>query len=102
MSALPTSDPVRRARRWFWALTGVAILLAGALSKVLEAEPSPATGAAVAGLGVALAVVAFLDVRLLLALAGRLRPPSAGARAGRRPRRLARRRPGGLRRVTGR
>lgn len=75
MSALRVTDPVRRARRWFWALTGVGILLTGTLSKVLEADPSSGTGAAVAGLGGALAVVAFFDVRLLLALTGRLRPP---------------------------
>jgi hypothetical protein len=72
-----TSAAARRARRWFWALTLLAVLLAGALSRALQAHASPTTGAVVALLGLGLTPVIALDVRLLLALAGRLRAPTS-------------------------
>ena len=83
MSAPPTSDAVRRARRWFWGLTAVAVLLTGGLSSALKSSPSPAAGATVAVLGLALAGVTLLAVRVLLAVTGRLTPDG---RPRRRPR----------------
>jgi hypothetical protein len=63
-----------RARRAFWICLVVAVVLAGVLCAVLRAAPGPATGLAVAGLGLLLVGVVALAVRLLLALTGRLPP----------------------------
>lgn len=35
---------VRRARRWFWALTATAVLAAGGLDHGLRSAPGPGTG----------------------------------------------------------
>ena len=59
-----------RARHWFWAMTVVAVLAAGALSHALPVEPSVLTGLQVAGSGLVLAVSVALATRLLLALTG--------------------------------
>jgi hypothetical protein len=69
-----TARPYRRARRAFWTLVIVAVLLTGALGRLLEAPPSPRTGLAVAALGVLLVAAVGLAARLLLALTGRLPP----------------------------
>lgn len=69
-----TARPYRRARRAFWTLLGVAVLLTGALGRVLQAPPSPRTGLAVAVLGVLTVTTVALATRLLLALTGRLPP----------------------------
>ena len=61
---------VRRARGWFWGLTGVAILAAGALTHALTLDPGPAAGLQVAGSGLLLAGSATLATRVLLALTG--------------------------------
>lgn len=74
------SRPYRRARWAFWALVVLAILLAGALGRVLQAPPSPRTGLAVAVLGLLAVAAIALASRLLLALTGRL----AGQRGIRR------------------
>ena len=69
-------DPVRALRlahRWFWTLTAVAVLLVGALSNELAARPGPATGLAVAGTGILLALVVTQACRLMLAI-GRAAP----------------------------
>jgi hypothetical protein len=67
-----TARPYRRARRAFWTLVVVAVLLTGALGRLLQAPPSPRTGLAVAALGVLIVIVVGLATRLLLALTGRL------------------------------
>lgn len=64
---------LRRAYRWFWFLTVVAILLVGALSHELQAGPSPTTGLAVAVTGSLLALVVVQACRLMLAI-GRAAP----------------------------
>lgn len=71
----------RRARRAFWTLVAVAIVLTGALSWVLEMPPSPRTGLAVAVIGLPLVAVIALAARLLLALTGQLsmRGPRRGS-----------------------
>ena len=69
-----TARPHRRARRAFWTLVIVAVLLTGALGRLLEAPPSPRTGLAVAALGVLIVAALGLATRLLLALTGRLPP----------------------------
>jgi hypothetical protein len=62
----------RRARRAFWALVVLAVLLTGALGKLLATPPSPGVGLAVAALGLLTVVVVALAARVLLALAGQL------------------------------
>jgi len=74
----------RRARRAFWICVVVAVVLTGALGGVLRAPPGPATGLAVAALGLLLAAAVALAVRLLLALTGRI-PPTETTMSPRRP-----------------
>ncbi|MBL0886180.1 hypothetical protein [Myceligenerans indicum] len=65
------ADPVaarRRARRAFWLLLVLAVLLVGALDAMLRADAGPLTGTAVAVLGVLTAVTIALAARVLLAL----------------------------------
>lgn len=69
-----------RARRWFWAMTVVAILATGALSHALTAEPGAMTGVQVVGSGLVLAVSGALATRLLLALSGTPKRPRWPAR----------------------
>ncbi|HEU4544620.1 MAG TPA: hypothetical protein VFR23_26070 [Jiangellaceae bacterium] len=83
-----TARPARRARWAFWMLVLLAVLLTGALGKLLRAPPSPGVGLAVAVVGLLTVVILALAARVLLALAGQLtaqprtRQPS-GDRAGR-------------------
>lgn len=74
-----------RARRWFWALTIVAILAVGALSRAVTAAPGALTGFQVAGSGLVLATSVALATRVLIALSREPRRPSWPDRAGRRP-----------------
>ena len=67
-----TARPYRRARRAFWTLVVVAVLLTGALGRVLEAPPNPWSGIVFAALGVLTVATIGLATRLLLALTGRL------------------------------
>jgi hypothetical protein len=69
-----TARPHRRARRAFWTLVIVAVLLTGALGRLLQAPPSPRTGLGVAVLGVLTVTAVGLAARMLLALTGRLPP----------------------------
>lgn len=69
-----TPPAYRRARRTFWALVVLAILLIGGIGALLAAPTGPVTGLAMAGLGVLAAVAIALATRLLLALTGRLVP----------------------------
>jgi hypothetical protein len=69
-----TARPYRRARRAFWTLVVIAVLLTGVLGRLLQAPPSPRTGIAVAVLGLLAVTVVGLAARLLLALTGRLPP----------------------------
>jgi len=78
----------RRARRWFWTLTTLAVLAMGALYKGLHAAPSPATGILVAVGSLVLAASAVQAARILAVLAGPPRLPKL--RAARRPRLPAR------------
>lgn len=80
-----TAVALRTARRWFWALTVVAILLVGALSRELAAAPRPLIGMAVAGTGILLALVVAQASRLMIAIGRATLPRSA--RGTRRPRR---------------
>lgn len=77
-----TIRPYRRARRAFWTLVVLAIIFTGALSRLLQAPPSPRTGLAVAVLGTLTVAAVGLAARVLLALTGRLPrdrdQPSAG------------------------
>ncbi|MDZ7578969.1 MAG: hypothetical protein U0904_12450 [Candidatus Nanopelagicales bacterium] len=75
---------LRRAQRWFWLLTVVAILLVGLLSRVITAEPGPLAGIALALIGTALALVVTQVCRLMLAI-GRVAPATAQGRLRRLP-----------------
>ncbi|WP_327313170.1 hypothetical protein [Streptomyces sp. NBC_01235] len=66
---------LRRARRWFWALSSTAVCAAGALYEGLRAAPGPGTGLLVLTGAVVLAVSAVQAARILALLAGRPRPP---------------------------
>lgn len=74
---MDTATALRRARRWFWALTVIAILLVGALSQELTATPRPSLGIAVAVTGVLLALVVTQASRVMLAI-GRATAPRRG------------------------
>lgn len=65
---MDAATALRRARRWFWALTVIAILLVGALSQELTATPGPRLGISVAVTGVLLALVVTQASRLMLAI----------------------------------
>ena len=80
-----TASALRTARRWFWALTVVAILLVGALSRELAAQPKPLVGMAVAVTGILLALVVTQASRLMIAIGRATLPRSSGGT--RRPRR---------------
>ena len=67
-----TSRAYRRARRTFWTLVVLAVVLTGALGRLLQAPPSPWTGLAVAVLGTLTVAAVGLAARVLLALTGRL------------------------------
>ncbi len=73
---------LRRAYRWFWTLTLVAVLLVGGLSAELAARPAPLTGLAVAGTGIALMLVLTQACRLMLAI-GRAAPATRHIRPAR-------------------
>lgn len=62
------ADPVRRVRRWFWALVLVAVLSMGALYGALGARTGPTTGLAVAASSLVLLAATAQAVRILLAL----------------------------------
>ena len=79
---MDTATALRRARRWFWTLTVVAILLVGALSEEITAKPAPAIGVAVAVTGILLALVVTQASRLMLAIS---RATTPTRRLGRRP-----------------
>ena len=74
---------VRRAQRWFWTLTLVAVLAMGALYQGLRSAPGPGTGVPVLISGLVLAASVVQAARILPVLAGpprvprhlRLRPP---------------------------
>ena len=80
---MDTATALRRARRWFWTLTVIAILLVGALSQEITAKPSPAVGVAVAVTGILLALVVTQASRLMLAIN---RATTPRRRVSRRPR----------------
>ncbi|ALV33175.1 hypothetical protein [Streptomyces sp. CdTB01] len=74
---------VRRAQRWFWALTVMAVLAMGGLYQGLRSAPGPGTGVLVLISGLVLAASSIQAARILTVLAG---PP-------RLPRQLRLRRP---------
>lgn len=53
-----TADPYRRARRWFWICTGLAVVAVGALSQALRAPDGPLAALATAVSG--MVAVTFL------------------------------------------
>ncbi|MFD9288416.1 hypothetical protein ACFWBV_08915 [Streptomyces sp. NPDC060030] len=59
---------VRRARRWFGALTATAILAAGRLYYGLRSDPGPATGIIVLGSSLMLTASVVQAARILSAL----------------------------------
>ncbi|MCZ4508736.1 hypothetical protein O3Q52_11075 [Streptomyces sp. ActVer] len=89
---------VKRARRWFWALTATAILATGRLYYGLQSAPGPATGILVLGSSLMLAASVVQAARILAALTApprlRLLPRRAAggqSAAGSHHRRSARR-----------
>jgi 2-keto-3-deoxy-galactonokinase len=64
---------VRRARRWFWSLTALAVLAAGTLGRALAAPAGPATAFVFLMSGTALVASIALAARILLALQGPIR-----------------------------
>ncbi|GGN84908.1 hypothetical protein GCM10011579_075400 [Streptomyces albiflavescens] len=79
----PDGLDVRRAQRWFWSLTVVAVLAMGALYQGLRSAPGPGTGVLVLVSALVLAASAVQAARILTVLTGpprlprhlRLRPP---------------------------
>ncbi|GAA3803245.1 hypothetical protein [Streptomyces chiangmaiensis] len=73
---------VRRAQRWFWALTVLAVLATGALYQGLRSAPGAGTGVLVLISGLVLVASVVQAARILTVLAG---PPRLRLRApGRR------------------
>ncbi|MEU0684994.1 MULTISPECIES: hypothetical protein [Streptomyces] len=70
-----TGIDVRRAQRWFWTLTAVAVLATGVLYQSLRATASPVTGTVVAVSALVLAASAVQAARILTVLAGPPRLP---------------------------
>ena len=70
-----TGIDVRRARRWFWTLTAVAVLATGVLYQSLRAAASPVTGTVVAVSSLVLAASVVQAARILIVLAGPPRLP---------------------------
>lgn len=77
-----TNPAYRRARRAFWMLFVVAVVLIGVLGWVVRTPASPSTGLAVALLGLLVVADVTLSARLLLALTGRLAAPKGRGRPG--------------------
>ncbi|MEU1273226.1 hypothetical protein [Streptomyces sp. NPDC005799] len=73
---------VRRAQRWFWALTLMAVLAMGTLYQELRSTPGPSTGVLVLISGLILAASVVLAARILTVLAG---PPRLPRRLGLHP-----------------
>lgn len=88
-----TPHPTTQARRSFWTLLAIAALAMGALSTALNADPNPATGAAVAVSGAVLAISLTLAARVLLALDHARRSARQQPRTGQPPPRAAHPRP---------
>jgi membrane-associated phospholipid phosphatase len=65
VNALPG---LRKAHRWLWSLVVVAIVLTGALSRVMAAQASPVTGLVLAVVASLLALVITQICRLMLAI----------------------------------
>jgi hypothetical protein len=59
---------VRRARRWFWALVGVAVLAMSGLYTAWAARPGQGTGLVVLGSGLILTAATVQAARILLVL----------------------------------
>lgn len=70
-----TGPDARRARRWFWALTGIAILAMGALYRELGASPGPGTGLLTLLAALVLLATGVQAARILARLAGPPRLP---------------------------
>ncbi|MGW5666139.1 hypothetical protein ACWEWG_40060 [Streptomyces sp. NPDC003758] len=68
---------LRRPKRWFWALTAIAVCAAGALYDGLRAAPRPGTGLRVLISSLVLAASAVQAARIVAVLTGRPRPSTA-------------------------
>ncbi|MEU2237208.1 hypothetical protein [Streptomyces vietnamensis] len=66
---------VRRARRWFWALTALAVLAAGLLHTGLSAATGPGASLLVLVGGLVLTASVTQAARILTVLAGPTRRP---------------------------
>jgi hypothetical protein len=75
---------VRRARRWFWALTVIAVVAMGGLYRELHAPASAGTGLLVLLSGTVLAAASVQAARILVRLAGLPRFPRRRRERGRR------------------
>ncbi|MEV0411178.1 hypothetical protein AB0I68_10325 [Streptomyces sp. NPDC050448] len=80
-----TAAALRRARRWFWALTTTAVLAAGVLYQGLRSAPGPGTGPLVLASALLLAASAVQAARILAVLAGPPRLPKGRRTAGSQP-----------------
>ncbi|MCX5173860.1 hypothetical protein OG616_38400 [Streptomyces antibioticus] len=76
---------LRRARRWFWALTTTAVLATGVLYQGLRSAPGPGTGLLVLASALVLAAAAVQAARILTVLAGPPRLPAWRRHPGSRP-----------------
>ncbi len=63
-------SPLRRARRSFWILLGITVLMAGSLSAGLRGQPSPLTGLRVAVSGIVLIAALALAARVMISIEG--------------------------------
>lgn len=84
-------SPMRRARRMFWILVGMAVLAAGALSSGLAAASSPFTGLRVASSGIVLVVALTLATRILVRVERARRRVGGGRKRPKAPIRVQRR-----------
>ncbi|GAA3857543.1 hypothetical protein [Amycolatopsis tucumanensis] len=66
---------IRRARRWFWALTVIAILAMGGLYRELGAAPGPGTALLMLLAALVLLASSVQAARILTRLAGPPRWP---------------------------
>ncbi|MGW7310983.1 hypothetical protein ACWGI1_36195 [Streptomyces sp. NPDC054835] len=80
-----TTTALRRAQRWFWALTTTAVLAAGVLYQGLHSAPGRGTGLLVLASALLLAASAVQAARILTALAGPPRLPKGRRTPGSQP-----------------
>ncbi|WP_030587782.1 hypothetical protein [Streptomyces anulatus] len=80
-----TATALRRARRWFWALTTTAVLATGVLYEALRSAPGPGTGLLVLASALVLAASAVQAARILTVLTSPPRLPTWRRTPGSQP-----------------